>query len=91
MAKRGGMGERNGMAMPMVGLESVHLGEGVEEGVEELGRRGRRRGEDAVDDGGDGFGRDGAEAALEGGERHGTTLAAAPEGREKIEIGRAHV
>jgi hypothetical protein len=77
MAERGSVGERGGMAM--VGVESLrlhrgsgeYLGEGVEEGVEELGGRGGGGREDAVDDRDDGVRRDGAEAALEGCERHG--------------------
>lgn len=81
MAERGGVRERDGMVVGSESLQLGGVGEGVEEGVEELGGRGRGGGggggEDAVDDGGDGFGRDGVEAALEGGQRHGPMAAAA--------------
>ena len=61
------MAEAGGMAVTVV----LHLREGEEECAEELGGRGGGwgGGEHEVDDGSDGLGWDGAEVAIEGGDR----------------------
>lgn len=79
-------------AAAAVRQQSNYLGgrKGTEERVEELGRGGRGGGgEDAVNNGWDGFGREGAEAALERGDltlgrrRHGGSEAK----RRQVQVG----